>query len=437
MMRMFEKSVDLQCIIGIDGCFKLVNPAFLKHMGGFQSDWENKQWINFIHPEDVTTTLDAERNLRNGEDHISFDNRILFSPYKFTWTHWDAYVFSEGERIYIGRDIEDEKEAELNFKVYKKIIDSSFEGVIIAESKADKSMPDIIYSNDAFAKIIGYSKEELIGRQPNIMVGAETDLNDLIRIGECLQNEVPGVFELINYKKNGGKFLSHFSITPIFDEHQTCTHWVSSTRDISEEKKQKNDLIESENKFRNLVQNSSVGIYILMRNKFLFVNHAFAAIMGYSTVEIYAMEQDSLVHPDDKERVNKKIEARLAGREQDEHYEMRIISRIGEIRTLEIHGSRTIHHGEPAIIGTAIDITERNISKEKILQFSRAIEQSEASIVITNLEGTIEYVNPAFCRISGYSKEEAIGQNPRILKTSHTESGTHQKLWNYLSDGVS
>lgn len=437
MMRMFEKSVDLQCIIGLDGCFKLVNPAFLKHMGGFQSDWENKQWINFIHPEDVTTTIDAERNLINGEDHISFDNRILFSPYKYTWIHWDAYVFSEIDRIYIGRDIEKEKEAEINYKVYKKIIDSSFEGVIIAESKTDKSMPDIIYSNDAFAKIIGYSKEELIGRQPNIMAGAETNLNDLIRIGECLQNEEPGIFELINYKKNGDKFWSHFSLTPIFDEHHTCTHWVSSTKDISEEKRQKNSLIESENKFRNLVQNSSVGIYILMRNKFLFVNHAFAAIMGYSTVEIYAMQQDSLVHPDDKERVNKKIEERLAGREQEEHYEMRIISRIGEIRTLEIHGSRTIHNGAPAIIGTAIDITERNISKEKILQFSRAIEQSEASIVITNLEGTIEYVNPAFCRISGYSKEEAIGQNPRILKTSHTESGTHEKLWNYLSDGVS
>ncbi len=437
IMRMFEKSVDLHCIIGSDGCFKLVNPAFLKHMGGFQSDWENKQWINFIHPEDVTTTIDAERNLINGDDHISFENRILFAPHKYFWIHWDGYTFGETDKVYIGRNIHHEKEAEISNKVYKKIIDSSFDGVIIAESKADKSMPDIIYANETYTKIIGYSEAELIGKQPSIMAGPETSLNELIRIGECLQHEITGEFELINYKKSGEKFWSHFTITPIFDEHHKCTHWVSTTRDISEEKKQKNSLIESENKFRNLVQNSSVGIYVLIHYKFLFVNHAFAAIMGYSTAEIYAMKQDSLVHPDDKEMVNKKIEARLAGFEQDEHYEMRIISRIGEIRTVEIHGSRTIHNGEPAIIGTAIDITERNKSKEKIQQFSRAIEQSEASIVITNLEGTIEYVNPAFCRISGYSREEAIGQNPRILKTDHTESGKHQNLWKYLSDGVS
>jgi len=65
----------------------------------------------------------------------------------------------------------------------------------------------------------------------------------------------------------------------------------------------------------------------------------------------------------------------------------------------------------------------------------RAVEQSPASIVITNLDGTIEYVNPRFTQVTGYSQEEALGQNPRILKTDQTPRETHSQMWETLSSG--
>ncbi|MEY2902266.1 MAG: hypothetical protein RLY89_1372, partial [Bacteroidota bacterium] len=77
---------------------------------------------------------------------------------------------------------------------------------------------------------------------------------------------------------------------------------------------------------------------------------------------------------------------------------------------------------------------ERKISNEQLLKLSQAIEQSSASVVISDFEGKIEYVNPAFCNLTGYSIDEAIGQNPRILKTGRTSDFEYLQLWQTLVD---
>lgn len=81
------------------------------------------------------------------------------------------------------------------------------------------------------------------------------------------------------------------------------------------------------------------------------------------------------------------------------------------------------------------EIMERKQAEKKLRQLSRAVEQSPASIVITDTTGKIEYVNPRFTQVTGYSMEEAIGQNPRILKTDKTPPGTHQQLWESVTVG--
>ncbi len=74
-------------------------------------------------------------------------------------------------------------------------------------------------------------------------------------------------------------------------------------------------------------------------------------------------------------------------------------------------------------------------SDMKVLQLSRAVEQSPVSVVITDTEGVITYVNPKFTELTGYSFDEAVGQNPRILKTDVTPPKTHTELWETLLSG--
>lgn len=95
-----------------------------------------------------------------------------------------------------------------------------------------------------------------------------------------------------------------------------------------------------------------------------------------------------------------------------------------------------------AAVETLEDLTERKLAQEglvsqneQIRKMSRAIEQSPATIVITDVDGIIEYVNPKFCQTTGYTIEEAIGQNPRILKSGEMPIDGYIELWKTISDG--
>ena len=85
--------------------------------------------------------------------------------------------------------------------------------------------------------------------------------------------------------------------------------------------------------------------------------------------------------------------------------------------------------------GSLRDITERKLAREKISKLERAVEQSPSSVVITNLDGNIEYVNPKFCEVTGYTREEAMGHNPSILKSGEQEPAFYEELWSTISGG--
>lgn len=79
---------------------------------------------------------------------------------------------------------------------------------------------------------------------------------------------------------------------------------------------------------------------------------------------------------------------------------------------------------------TAFENNQKRIAAEnELLKVTRAVEQSSASVVITNINGNIEYVNPAFTKLTGFEMEEVVGQNPNMLKTGHTSREEYGKMW--------
>ena len=85
--------------------------------------------------------------------------------------------------------------------------------------------------------------------------------------------------------------------------------------------------------------------------------------------------------------------------------------------------------------GIIHDITESKRAEAEHVRLVTAIEQSAEAVVITNIHGDIEYVNPAFTRITGYSREEVLGENPRILKSDKQDPAFYQQLWETILNG--
>src|SRR6266568_3279102 len=87
------------------------------------------------------------------------------------------------------------------------------------------------------------------------------------------------------------------------------------------------------------------------------------------------------------------------------------------------------------LVGLAVDITERKRAEEQQARLSRVVEQAAESIMITDAEGTMIYVNPAFESVSGYSRAEALGQNPRMLKSGDQDAAFYRRMWDTLARG--
>ena len=101
----------------------------------------------------------------------------------------------------------------------------------------------------------------------------------------------------------------------------------------------------------------------------------------------------------------------------------------------EAHARALPYHGRQLRVTALLDISERKRAEEEQARLSGAVEQAAESIVITDPEGTIVYVNPAFERVTGYTRDEAIGQNPRILKSGRQDEAFYRRMWDTLARG--
>jgi len=109
----------------------------------------------------------------------------------------------------------------------------------------------------------------------------------------------------------------------------------------------------------------------------------------------------------------------------------------GTLRLTEVNLCTMEYDERPVIVSTWRDVTDQRKAEDQVRQLSQAVEQSPVSIVITDLDGRIEYANPMVCTTTGYSLEELRGQNPRVLKSGETSPEDYTKLWGRLTSGGS
>lgn len=186
-------------------------------------------------------------------------------------------------------------------------------------------------------------------------------------------------------------------------------------------------------------QSGSEAIFVNdINNNIISVNPAFTKLTGYSKDEILGDLSNwiALIHPKDKAIYDETMSS-LIEKNIDARYQYRIKTKEGHYIWLESASQyiKGFLDNTARVINFMVDITERKEIESKLIVLSRAIESSSSAIVVTDANANIEYVNPKFTQITGYSIDDVMGKNPSLLKSGETPLAVYKDMWLKISNG--
>ena len=206
--------------------------------------------------------------------------------------------------------------------------------------------------------------------------------------------------------------------------------------DIDERKKAEDALRDGEEKLRAVFDASNSGIAVTDRNgKILEMNKWWRDKLGYEEAEIANLTILDITHPLDSETSKTQIQRLLDGKVDDYQLEKRFIKKDSSYFWGDLSASavKDKNNNISKIVGVVTDITERKKSEETVRLAAKVFQHALEGIMITALDGSIIEVNDAFTEITGYSRDEALGQNPRLLKSGRQSPEHYAQMWRDLA----
>ena len=241
-------------------------------------------------------------------------------------------------------------------------------------------------------------------------------------------------FEWRHRRIGGGEFLATVLLSRMELSGQVSLH--AAVRDITESKRTAEALRDSEALFSTTFHSSPIpgSITDLDSGEWVEVNEAFLGVTGYTRAEVIGhtfRELNLWTHPEDREKMKAMLDAQGCVR----NFEVDINKKSGATGTMLISADKVDLVGKPYLMIMGVEITERKRAEVERERLATAVEQAAEAVMITDASATILYANPAFEKITGYTREEAAGQNPRILKSGQQDAEFYQRMWAVLSRG--
>ncbi|WP_262966446.1 PAS domain-containing protein [Methylobacter psychrophilus] len=245
-----------------------------------------------VHPDDyddfITLIHESARKL----SPITHEFRVKYNDGTVRWLLRKSQPQREadGSTLWHGftTDITERKQSEDKLRLNNEALKVITQGVLIASN--DQS---ILWANDAFASITGYSQAEILGRNCRFVQGALTDPQTLNEIRVAIKNVTPYFGEILNYRKDGTTFWNELTISFVFDKQGQLTNFISTTRDITERKYQEQ---QDREHLSQLAHVTRLGLMGEMASGIAHeVNQPLTAIATYSQVSLNLMKA---VNPD-------------------------------------------------------------------------------------------------------------------------------------------
>ncbi|MFZ4457132.1 MAG: PAS domain S-box protein [Bacteroidales bacterium] len=387
------------------------------------------------------------------------------------------------------KDITERKNAEKEILKFKTIADQANYGVVLASLKGE-----FLYVNDAFAKMVGWEADDLIGKNSSVVHNEEqaervAEIISLMKSNKGFTSE-----ELYHTRKDGSSFPTQMSSKVIFDENNVFQYLSATIIDISD-RKIAEEKINKLDRLKTVTSNINEAIITEKNKESLLQKVCNIAIDSgkFQMAWIGQVEENSnLVKPFihagfengylshikpisiDKNAPESHGPTGTALREKrlyvtndiendpvmalwkDEAIQRNYRSSIAFplMQFDKIYGSFNIYSSQinffneeetELLVGVVNNISyalaaiesehERKRVETDLLKISQAVEQSPVMTIITGIEGKIQYANPALTKLTGYTKEELIGQNPNVLSSHEKTKHEYHELWKTITSG--
>lgn len=241
----------------------------------------------------------------------------------------------------------------------------------------------------------------------------------------------------VSFLANDSRFSQYVNIyTLMFILLAACAYTLAY---IQAKHRSAVEQIEFEQRFRETLENIKLlAIGLDKEGKIIFCSDALLELVGRTREEILGIDWFEHFIPENKRDIDKqRFIQSMKEQHSPHHVEAEILDKQNKHRLIEWNSSVMLDNNGEVTGLTCIgkDITEARHAEEELHMIKRAIEQSPSTVMITDTAGRIEYVNPKFTELTGYTLEEVVGQNPRILKSGETSQEEYQKLWQSIAAG--
>lgn len=318
---------------------------------------------------------------------------------------------------------------------YRNLVERANDGICILQDNQVK------FANSYLGKLWGGTNEELMDTPFSNYVHPD-ELDNLVEFYKKRISDIntPSKYETILKHKNGSKVYAELSAGLISYEGKTAD--LVFIRDITERKLAEKALSESEKRYRILAENSTDTIWMMnIEGVFLYHSPAIMQLRGYTPEEANKVSMEDTMTPQSMV-VLKNIFVRenakpMKDRWNNLRFELEMFRKDGSKIWTEVAAKAVFDERKQmiGIQGATHDISRRKQAEENIRKLSTAVEQSPSVITITNLKAEIEYVNPKYSELTGYSEDEVLNKKTSILKSGKQSDEFYKELWGKISSG--
>jgi PAS domain S-box-containing protein len=315
-----------------------------------------------------------------------------------------------------------------NNENHRNIVESVPVGIFIFQDGR------FVYVNEKIAQMTGYSKIELYKINPFSLVHPE-HLEEVQKYSEIAfageTEKLPDYFPIKLFRKDGGEIWVEIKYNRITYRGKPAL--LVTVVDITEIKKLKEKIRESEESFRALAENAIAGVLVYQDDYIIYANPVVEKLTGYRREELMSAPFWEFAHPSIRKIVMERGRRRQRGeRVEPTIYEVPFLAKNGEVRWGLFAFSNTVYNGKPAGVTIFFDITEKKMLEEKLKEsekkFRMLFENANDAIFIHDFEGRFLEVNQTACKRLGYTKEELLNMTPMDIDTPEYAALVPQRI---------